>query len=238
MFDIESGRRRYVGVEDVRIFHSYSNSINDLYFTGTGFHKNERIGVVIGKYELESQVLEYEEYTPSFKETDCEKNWVFGPYNKSVNTTGENDRIGDPTIIYNWFPLQVCMMNTSKKTIDLVQTREMPMIFRYARGSTSASSYFNKNTNRIENWFIVHIVSYESPRHYYHMIVVFDEDMKLLRYSAPLKLSDQPIEYCLGLVVEDNQVLISFSVWDRSSNIGIYNKDYIDSLLIYSPTVA
>jgi tetratricopeptide (TPR) repeat protein len=241
LFDIkesESEWRRYVGVEDVRIFPPHyssssdsDSSVNkdkdkDLFFIGTGFHKNERIGVVIGKYDLQSQVLEYEEYTPSFKQTDCEKNWVFGQYSGCCLNSN---------IIYNWFPLQVCIMNQSQKTktIDLVQTREMPMIFRYARGSTSASSYFNKKTNKKEEWFIVHIVSYESPRHYYHMIVVLDDDMKLLRYSAPLKLSDQPIEYCLGLVVQDDQVLISFSVWDRSSNIGIYDKDYIDSLLVY-----
>jgi hypothetical protein len=42
----------------------------------------------------------------------------------------------------------------------------------------------------------------------------------------------------LGLVVEDERVLISFSVWDRSSNIGIYDKNYIDSLLVYSPAFA
>jgi hypothetical protein len=226
---IEKEWRRIVGVEDVRIFPS---SFDDLCFTGTALHQNERIGVVIGKYKLQSNygLLEYEEYTPSFQpkypDSFCEKNWVFGRYTDCLNQT----------IIYNWFPLQICTINSSQKTIDLFQTREMPMIFRYVRGSSSVSCYFNKNTNSMENWFIVHLVSYESPRHYYHMIVIFDNDMKLLRYSAPCKLSDQPIEYCLGLVVEDERVLISFSVWDRSSNIGIYDKEYIDSLVIYSPS--
>jgi tetratricopeptide (TPR) repeat protein len=234
MFEMDSVRRRYIGVEDVRIFPSYSESTNDLYFIGTGFHKNDKIGVVIGNYNLLNTNLEYEEYNPSFIQTDCEKNWVFGPYLNDKGNDKESEGQGEPTVIYNWFPLQVCEMNKSEKTIDLIQTREMPMIFRYARGSTCVSSYVNKQTKKKENWFIVHIVSYEKPRHYYHMIVVFDEYMKLLRYSAPHKLSDQPIEYCLGLVVDDDQIIISFSVWDRTSNIGIYDKKYIDSLLVYN----
>ena len=54
-----------------------------------------------------------------------------------------------------------------------------------------------------EIWFVGHIVSYESPRHYYHVISVFDSHMNLLRYSAPFKFEGDPIEYCLSIVVED-----------------------------------
>jgi hypothetical protein len=85
-----------------------------------------------------------------------------------------------------------------------------------------------------EIWFVVHIVSYESPRHYYHMLVVFDDSMNLLRYSAPFKFDGTPIEYCLGLVVEDERVLITYSNWDRTSRIGVYDKNYIDSIMKYT----
>ena len=63
----------------------------------------------------------------------------------------------------------------------------------------------NFNTREDEIWFVTHIVSYEQPRHYYHVIVVFDEDMNLLRYSAPFKFEGEPIEYCLSIVVENEQ---------------------------------
>ena len=99
----------------------------------------------------------------------------------------------------------------------------MPKMFKRARGSTCGYKYKN------EIWFVTHIVSYEQPRHYYHVIVVFDNDMNLQRYSAPFKFDSDPIEYCLGLVVKDNNVVISYSTWDRTTRIGVYDKKYIES---------
>ena len=87
-----------------------------------------------------------------------------------------------------------------------------------------------------EIWFITHLVSYENPRHYYHLIVVFDENMNLLRYSAPFKFEGEPIEYCLSIVVEDDDVLINYSTWDRTTRIGVYDKKYIDSIVKYTNT--
>ena len=63
---------------------------------------------------------------------------------------------------------------------------------------------------------------------------VFDDSMNLLRYSAPFKFYTEPIEYCLGLVVEDERVLITYSVWDRETKLGIYSKKYIDSIIKYN----
>jgi hypothetical protein len=108
------------------------------------------------------------------------------------------------------------------------------------------NNYFNYKINEINNgnitidiceneiWFVNHIVSYENPRHYYHSIAVFDENMNLLRYSAPFKFEENPIEYCLSIVVEDEQVVINYSTWDRTTRIGIYDKKYIETTLIYS----
>jgi hypothetical protein len=86
-----------------------------------------------------------------------------------------------------------------------------------------------------EIWFVCHLVSYENPRHYYHIIVVFDEDMQLLRYSAPFKFEGESIEYCLSVVVEDDKVLLNYSTWDRTTKVGVYDKEYIESLLKYTP---
>ena len=66
----------------------------------------------------------------------------------------------------------------------------------------------------------------KSPRHYYHVISVFDSQMNLLRYSAPFKFEGESIEYCLSIVVEDERVLINYSSWDRTTRIGIYDKKY------------
>ena len=131
----------------------------------------------------------------------------------------------------------------------------MPRIFSRVRGSTCGFKYskkigsnnkYNTIDNTIDNdnillditedeiWFVNHLVSYESPRHYYHIISVFDKSMNLLRYSAPFKFEGDSIEYCLSIVVEDERVLINYSTWDRTTRIGIYDKKYIDSIVKYN----
>jgi hypothetical protein len=110
----------------------------------------------------------------------------------------------------------------------LIDKREMPNLFSQIRGSTCGFKYSNINMVN-ELWFVNHLVSYEKPRHYYHIISVFDENLHLLRYSAPFKFEDESIEFCLSIVVEKDDVLINYSTWDRSTRIGIYDKKYIES---------
>ena len=210
IFNIDVNGRRYMGVEDVKIF---SNNINNIKFIGTGFHKNNKIGIVIGDYDINKNKLEYEEYTQTFKDTQCEKNWVF--YNSNNETN----------IVYNWYPLTICKIDELNKNIILITTKEMPKMFRYVRGSSCGFNY------KDEIWFITHIVSHETPRYYYHVIVVFDSNMNLLRYTPPFKLDNTPIEFTLSILVEDDKVIIPYSKWDRETIIGIYSKQYIESLL-------
>ena len=225
--------RRYIGVEDVRIF--YDNYSSKMLFIGTGYHKNNTIGVVTGEYNInENKLASIYEITP-FCHSTCEKNWVFVDIKQSIN------------VIYKWHPLQICKINQDKKSLELTETKEMPRFFSHVRGSTCGFNYIkntrlegNNNDNisisitETEIWFILHMVSYESPRHYYHIFAVFDESMNLLRYSAPFKFHTEPIEYCLGLVVEDERVLVTYSVWDRETKLGIYDKKYIDSIIKYT----
>jgi tetratricopeptide (TPR) repeat protein len=220
--ELKFDNRRYIGIEDIRIFDDIET--HKMLFIGSGFHQNNKIGIVTGCYDSETNCLNCSEITPNFKNSDCEKNWVFVEYKKSTH------------VIYSWHPLMICKMDLNLKNIELTEKREMPNFFSRIRGSTCGFKY-NKNENVTigeELWFVTHIVSYENPRHYYHSIVVFDENMKLLRYSAPFKFEGDPIEYCLSIVVEDEQVIINYSTWDRTTRIGIYDKKYIDSIVKYN----
>ena len=220
--------RLYIGVEDVKIF--YDNYKNKLLYIGTGYHSNNQIGIVSGEYNRTENKFEINELNQTFNKTSCEKNWTFVDYE------------GETHIIYDWHPLRICKLDNNN--INVVETKTTPKIFSRVRGS-SCGFVYNKKVNENENdniklditeseiWFINHIVSYESPRHYYHIISVFDSKMNLLRYSAPFKFEGEPIEYCLSIVVEDDRVLINYSVWDRTTRIGIYDKNYIDSLLLF-----
>ncbi len=225
--------RLYIGTEDVKIYYDkYSNNFK---FIGTGFHKNNQIGIVSGNYNINENTFQINELKQNIKETSCEKNWVFVDYK------------GETSIIYEWFPLKICKLNNETNIINLIEIKNMPNLFSKVRGSTCGFIYNKKINSNISNnenisveayeteiWFIGHIVSYESPRHYYHIISVFDSNMNLLRYSAPFKFEGEPIEYCLSILVEDERVLINYSTWDRTTRIGIYDKNYIDSIIKYT----
>lgn len=255
IFNLNFEDRRYIGVEDIRIFND--SSTNNIVFIGTGYHRNNHIGIVYGDYNLNNETLQQNELNCFFNYSDCEKNWVYVDYNNSTH------------IIYKWYPLQICKINSNnsinenlinenlinENSINLVENKKMPKIFSHVRGSTCGFKYVKKINQNIsinqldtysdisnisiklyetEIWFVVHLVSYETPRHYYHIIAVFDEKMNLLRYSAPFKFENIPIEYCLSIVVEDDCVLMNYSGWDRTTRIGIYDKEYIDSILKYN----
>ena len=231
LFDMNYEDRRYIGIEDVRFFEDVETQ--ELVFIGTGFHKNNKIGIVSGNYDINNDKLLGNELTCGFNDSECEKNWVFVDYKDSTH------------IIYNWNPLQICKLDKEKSILNLVLKKEMPPIFSHFRGSTSGYKYYKKIDNSIngnikidigenEIWFIVHLVSYENPRQYYHLFVVFDEDMNLLRYSAPFKFEREAIEYCLSLVVEDDRVIVNYSCWDRTTKIAVFDKKYIDEIIKYN----
>ena len=214
-FIVEDDGRLYLGIEDIRIYPNDENPYL-LDFVGTGFHRDNTIGVVYGRYNKDDEVLRGIEIKPSFVKSDCEKNWVNIFYKNSNH------------VVYKWHPLQICKINTETNKLDLVETRtNMPKIFSHSRGSTCGYTFGN------EIWFVLHIVSYEQPRHYYHIFAIFDLNMNLQRYSAPFKFQGEPIEYCIGLIVENDRVIVPYSTWDRTTKIAIYNKTYVESITNY-----
>lgn len=213
LFDTVYIDRLYIGIEDIRIYHD--NYLKKLVFIGTGYHLNNTIGIVEGEYNINKQRLIGNELKVPFNKASCEKNWVYVDYNNETH------------VVYKWCPLQICSIDGDKKNMQLVKTIPMPKIFNHVRGSSCGFKYNG------ELWFVVHIVSYESPRHYYHMIVVLNDKCKLSRYSSPFKFEGDCIEYCLSIIVEDARVLMNYSTWDRTTRIGIYDKKYIDGLISY-----
>jgi tetratricopeptide (TPR) repeat protein len=223
LIDLTYSNRLYIGIEDVRIFRDDDKIL----FIGTGYHQNNTIGIVHGVYS--KTMLPEREIKPAFNlNSKCEKNWVY------VNYKGETH------VIYSWFPLKICKITHSDFSLEYdlleaIEEKTMPLIFRFIRGSSCGYQYKNELCQN-ELWFVVHIVSYDIPRQYYHMLVIFDTNMNLLRYSAPFKFEGICIEYCIGLVVETDRVIMTYSTFDRTTKIGIYSKKYIDSITIYVDT--
>jgi hypothetical protein len=218
--------RKYGGVEDIRIYNDTTTTTttttntqgqNKLIYIGVGLHESNNIGIFYGDYDTTKNYIVPKEIKTSFNKNECEKNWVYVTYKNEIH------------IIYSWGPLQLCNINKENNSIHIVKTIPMPMLFNHVRGSTCGYNWEN------EIWFVVHIVSYESPRHYYHVLCVFDKDnMNLLRYSFPFKFTCFCIEYSLGLIVEKDKVIMTNSQCDSTTNISVYDKQYIENeILIY-----
>lgn len=196
--------RLYMGVEDVRLFRVPSGTVQ---FLGTGYHKNDTLGVVGGTYPLglASPTELKQNFNPG---TACEKNWVY------VCPKGADD---SPFIVYRWHPLEVCKRVDNEIVVERVVPT--PELFSSLRGSTHGFLYED------EIWFVTHFVEYATPRRYYHILLVFDDAMtEIRRASPPFKFENQNIEYCLGLIVEKERLLFSYSTWDETSKIAVSDR--------------
>ena len=205
--------KTYIGIEDLKIF----NFEDKTFFIGTDYnYQIGKIGISYGIYDYnENKKLNIIQLHQDFSNTSCEKNWVFTTLNNELR------------IIYKWSPLVICEIK--ENYIVPIISKNMPPFFSIIRGSTCESIDLKTK----EKWFICHFVSYENPRQYYHIFVILDNNLNLLKYSAPLKFENQAIEYCLSLLIENDKILINYSTWDKTTQIGIYDKKYIQSLLSY-----
>lgn len=200
----------YVGDEDIRLFPWKDH----IHFIGTTFINDStktKICVGVGEtkeIQQKQDIVLQPIYRSSFPLEQCEKNWVYCPFQNKLH------------IIYKWFPLQICYLNG--RTLKLIKEIEMPNLFKIIRGSSCG--FVKEN----EIWFVTHVVSHETPRNYYHVFVVFDLEMNLLRYTSLLKFSDKPIEYVLSIVVTDNTVIIPYSIMDGQTKIATFDRDYIE----------
>ena len=201
---------RYVGLEDVRLFVDHENRIK--------FNANR--GVKNGCMVIEHGEIVGDKTVSGFiikpQSRKIEKNWV-------LFTSDHKTKI-----VYDWSPLtigdlvQINDMETGgdnpsfgEKTLPAWMFRpdveyEMPAVFKHIRGSTNGVQIGD------EIWFLCHLVSYEDRRYYYHMFVMLDaETYKLKRYTCLFTFDGEKVEYSLGFIVRNKNLLIGYSRMDR-----------------------
>ena len=191
---------KYVGVEDIKL----AKIQDQVFFTGTMCLASKQIGTCMGVYDENKLVPN--EFVP---QASCEKNWVFLPNQTSM--------------IYKWHPLTFGPIEDGH--LKLAETRPMPKLFEMARGSTNGVEYDG------EWWFVVHFVYHQANelRFYTHALAVFDPQMNLKRYTLPFKFTrGSSIEYCVGIVVEKERILLSHSVMDREAYVRAYAFEAFD----------
>jgi len=215
-FEFDINDNFYEGIEDIKLLQ-ISDYNKKIIYTGTKPLNKNKITVCYGNYiilSMDNNKINYKKINYELYENKYEKNWVFIP------------KISDDKqkMIYKWYPLTIGELNKEKNKLENIKSYNVPNLFNFLRGSTNGYLYKN------EIWFLCHLVINENIRYYYHIFVIFDENMKLLRYSIPIKFTDSKIEYSCGLIVNEEEVIISYSVMDNNSFIGVYNKKNINSL--------
>jgi len=219
----------YIGLEDIRIFNGLEDirifNYNDKYYYNSSEYdiKRQLISTAVGNYDINDEVYELDRniILPSFYDLDkiqlVEKNWSFLNYKNEL------------CMIYNWFPLQIGKPKFETNELDIIEIKyNIPEYFKEARGSTCG---FIKDN---EIWFVVHKVQIgdeesNSLRNYQHFFAIFDLDMNLRCYSESFKFGDCKIEFCLGLIVQDKEIILSYSLLDSYSIIATYDIDYINN---------
>lgn len=79
---------------------------------------------------------------------------------------------------------------------------------------------------------VCHMVEYAHPRHYYHILVQLDaHTLHYKTHSSLFKFDTSPIEYCLGLVVEYERYVFSYSTWDRTSHVLTVSRPVFDTAI-------
>jgi len=195
-----------LGLEDIRLYEE-NNKLKCI-STSRECSINNTNSIVIGDYNLENYTIENVNIIISPFPEECEKNWI----------------LIRKKIIYKFYPLQIGEIKNNKLTIDtVIQT---PKIFKYLRGSSNVVEYNN------EFWMVVHGVKFCTPRKYYHMIVILDKDCNVNRYTVPFYFDTYSIEYCLGLLIEEEYIYMTASRNDSNPIIVKIRIQDINNLIL------
>lgn len=206
--DVNRGKNVYTGYEDVRLI----NWDNCMYaITSKPYSLGDRrIPIAVSKlnenYGVEKETL--------YIHQNVEKNWM--PI--------ENQPL---TFLYTSVnPTNVIVCNDKeflvKKTIE---TNE-PIFYK---GSTQVREYknhyivlthYNEETN----------VDDMSLYSYKHIFLKYDKDWNLVAKSEPFTFMGYSIEFACGLLVDENDVYLTFSLYDNVAFVLRFGTDFLDYL--------
>jgi hypothetical protein len=199
-----------IGLEDLRIFQHKER----YYYLASYFDPERRLTSVSSyvysmgpTYQLKRNVILPSMY--DLKNKRYEKNWSFVSYHN------------DLCVVYKWYPLQIGKINYDTNQLNITEINyDVPECFRDARGTTCGYEYNH------EIWFVLHKAqcSPDKKYHYQHFIAIFDTNMKLIRYSELFKLGGCKVEFCIGLIVKEESMMLSYSLLDCTPCVSTYNK--------------
>lgn len=206
---VQNEELQYQGIEDVKLFQ-HDGTILVLGTIQDPNTSQLTLTVGFGNYILDGNCIEASAFQSPHGYT-CEKNWCYA-----------HNQEGKLYIVYTWSPLTVCIQEGNKLK-EYVKHTSIPRIFQDLRGSSNGCLV------KDEIWFLTHLVQYSSPRKYYHMIVILDAtSFAYKRHSILFKFHGDCIEYGLGLIVEEERMVLSYSRMDCTSSVICLQRDIVE----------
>jgi mannosyltransferase OCH1-like enzyme len=210
------------GIEDVRLF----NFNNNIYYIGSIYDNKRKVtSISCNIYDLDKTEIKKNIINPNFYDINninrTEKNWALFNYNN------------DLAVIYSWYPLLICKIDFNDNLLKIIDIKyNIPPDFKEAKGSTPGYIFNN------EIWFVLHksqrnVINKIDYMNYQHFFVVFDLNMNLIRYSELFKFNNASVEFCMGLIIKNDKVILSYSIMDTATKISTYSLDYINNNLIW-----
>jgi len=213
MSNVANVELQYQGVEDVKVI-ALEDDCDTWMFSGTMEAENGRLAIGVGTYDLEKNRLLPRAFISPFRRV-CEKNWCFFHSHDGLR------------VVYEWFPLTIGVPDLEKGGLTRLQASDhVPAFFKDLRGSSNGFVWGD------EIWFLCHFVEHSTPRHYYHILVCLDRRaFHYVRHSIPFTFGGAAIEFSLGLVIDSEQLLLSYSSFDRTSRLLSVPRAFVDRKL-------
>lgn len=204
LFDTYEPLWEFIGLEDARLV-CWDNK---LYMTGV-----RRDTTTNGQGRMELSQIEINEdgvkeisrvriEAPRDKNSYCEKNWM--PF---LDLPYHYIKWSNPTEV-----VKVDVSNGTSETIFDGQLVPSPTDFR---GGSQVSSYKNGYIAIIHEVDLFNSEVGRKDAVYRHRFALWDNNFQLVKYSQPFSLMDGHVEFATGMIIKDDNFLITFGFQDN-----------------------
>ncbi len=200
-----------LGFEDCRLFQSQGH----WYALATVRDRNPEAVCEIALLGLDGAAVESVRVLPGPSPERHEKNWM--PF---------ADGGGAARLVYSCGPTRVLSCDPVTGATELLAELQAPAWAAELRGGSQGVAVDGGTL------FVVHEVSDDGGRAYYHRLVLIDHDYRLNLASQLFRFSDDDIELCAGLARRGDELVMTFGVGDRSAGIAVCAEDELLRLLL------
>jgi hypothetical protein len=195
------------GIEDIRIISHNKN----VYLIGNSreVSQDRSPKMLLNIFSMQNNQIESTILLHGYEDHKCQKNWSPFVYKDQL------------LFVYSFSPLVILSPNLETGKCTIFKRQEYQQNYDHFRGG-SPGFYINNDL-----YFIIHEVSIDGGRKYYHRFVKFNKNLEIDKVSCPFYFKNWGIEYVAGAVYEqrNNRVLISWGENDDTANLSYISYD-------------